>query len=643
MGTHTSEVILKFKDQFSSGFDKTIQRLKSGTVFTKKTIDSLNSTGDTMLKAGTMMFAPLALGIKQCIAAEMDYENAVAKVKTIADESQKPMEAIGKEMRDISKTYGQDIGDVADTFYNVISATVDTANAIDYVHVASKMAVGGFAEMNTAVGGLTAVMAAYSKHGYDMYRVGDLLAQTQVYGKTTINELSELLGTVTPFSSQVGMSLEDLSTIMAVLTSNGLDTATATVGLKNAITSILSPTSSAIKAFEKFHLSYGSKAFSEMDFGSYLDNLKQAVGLTKEAEEELKKLKADESVTDEQLTEFYKNAGVNIDNLLTMFGNIRGATAMLSLTGSIEKYHQFRTQMNEENSKGVLEKQANVMLSAPQQQFKILKQNFTDSLRLFGEKLMPKVNELLQHATNMLNKLNSMSDEQISQIVDNVIKVAAFGATLIAIGTACKALASILSLVNLIWGGVSKLAGIKLVGNALKGAGGAVAGAGTAKVAGTALAGGAAKTAAATTVASTTATTAGTTGAGSLIAGAGSAIPVIAGGALATYGIIKLTEYGLEHGWQRELSDPNQYIPDELKDKYKPTPVRVANPSQIQRVEPVKPQKEKLEVDPNVAYQTYDPKTNKFTNVYISNVDVSGVEDLDNMISEIENAADSMR
>ena len=50
------------------------------------------------------MFAPLALGIKQCIVAEMDYENAVVKVKTIADESQKPMEAIGKEMRDISKT-----------------------------------------------------------------------------------------------------------------------------------------------------------------------------------------------------------------------------------------------------------------------------------------------------------------------------------------------------------------------------------------------------------------------------------------------------------------------------------------------------------------------------------------------------------
>ena len=193
MGTHTSEVILKFKDQFSSGFDKTLQRLKSGTVFTKKTINSLNSAGDTMLRTGTMLFAPLAVGIRQCIAAEMDYENAIAKVKTIADESQKPMETIGKEMRDISKTYGQDIGDVADTFYNVISATVDTANAIDYVHVASKMAIGGFAEMNTAVGGLTAVMAGYSKQGYDMYRVGDLLAQTQVYGKTTIDVDEEII------------------------------------------------------------------------------------------------------------------------------------------------------------------------------------------------------------------------------------------------------------------------------------------------------------------------------------------------------------------------------------------------------------------------------------------------------------------
>ena len=500
-----------------------------------------------------------------------------------------------------------------------------------------------------------------------MYRVGDLLAQTQVYGKTTIDELSQTLGTVTPFSSQVGMSLEDLSTIMAVLTSNGLDTATATVGLKNAITSILSPTSSAVKQFEKFNLSYGSKAFSEMDFGSYLDNLKQAVGLTKEAEEELKKLKADESVTDEQLTEFYKNAGVNIDNLLTMFGNIRGATAMLSLTGSIDKYHQFRTQMNEENSKGVLEKQANIMLSAPQQQFKILKQNFADSLRLFGEKLMPKVNELLGHATNMLNKLNSMSDEQISQIVDNVIKVAAFGATLIAIGTACKALASILSLVNLIWGGVSKLAGIKLVGDALKGAGGAAAGAGAAKAAGGAGLFG--KIGAGLSAAG-----------GKLLAGAGAVGKFLGGKVLPAVIGFKIgmdlseTKIGddsfsgklgedymkfmlgtaakedydkLDAGQLYTLGLKRQEVYDPIADAFKREYLNLdGSKSKIDELtdnNSTNNSANNNRAEDKLAYQTYDPKTNKFTNVYISNVDVKGVENLDNMISEIENAADSMR
>ena len=181
---------------------------------------------------------------------------------------------------------------------------------------------------------------------------------------------------------------------------------------------------------------------------------------------------------------------------------------------------------------------------------------------------------------------------------------------------------------------------LALRGDAIKGVGSAAAGAGTAKVAGTALAGGVAKTAA-TTAATTTATTAattGATGAGSLLAGASTAVPVIAGGALATIGIVKLTDYGLEHGWQKELADPHDYVPDELRDKYKDVPIRVSNASQMQ-----KPEKKAQEVDPNLAYQTYDPKTNKFTNVYISNVDVSGVEDLDNMITEIENAADSMR
>ena len=47
--------------------------------------------------------------------------------------------------------------------------------------------------------------------------------------------------------------------------------------------------------------------------------------------------------------------------------------------------------------------------------------------------------------------------------------------------------------------------------------------------------------------------------------------------------------------------------------------------------------------DKKLAYEQYDPRTNKWTNVYIQNVDVSGVEDLDGMITELNNAAESMR
>ena len=63
----------------------------------------------------------------------------------------------------------------------------------------------------------------------------------------------------------------------------------------------------------------------------------------------------------------------------------------------------------------------------------------------------------------------------------------------------------------------------------------------------------------------------------------------------------------------------------------------------LQKENNEKRKQQELENQNKPAYQTYDPKTNKFTNVYISNVDVNGVENLDNMISEIENAADSMR
>ena len=610
MGHHTSEVILKFTDQFTSGFDKTMKQVQNGTLFSKKAIRELNSAGNTMIRTGSMMFIPLAAGIKSCINAEIEYETAVAKVKTIADESQKSMGVISKEMVDISKTYGQNITDVSNTFYQVISATVDTANAIDYVNVASKMAVGGFAEMDTAVSGLTASMAAYKKHGYDMFRIGDILAQTHVKGKTTINELSEHLGEVLPYASNVGMSFEDLGTSMAVLTGNGLSTSMATVTLKNAINSILNPSEKAKKAFDALGVAYGSNAFDGKEFGDYLDKLKEAIGLSDKAKEGLNELMKRDDVTDEELIDYYTKAGVNIDNLLKMFKNIRGATAMISLTGSIEKYHKFRESMNEENSKGLLQKQADIMMNTPKMQMQILTENFNASLRLFGEKLMPKFNEYLQIGTDVLNKLNGMSDEQISQIVDNVVKIAAASAGLIVLGTIAKALASIMGFLNLIWKPIAGLAKGGSIGAALGKIGGGLAGVG--KVLG------------------------------------GKVFPAVAGFKLGMdLSEMKIADDSLFKNGQPVYYDDTVKMENQLRDDVRQrigtVDYEIYNPVTNEFTTVYKEDKKKEKEDRKLAYEVYDPKTNKFTNVYIDNVDVSGVENLDSMINELTNAAESMR
>lgn len=630
MGRHTTEVVMKFTDQFTSGFEKSIKQIQAGTLVSKKAIRELNATGTTLIKTGAMMFVPLVAGIKQCLQAEIEYENAVAKVKTIANENQKSMDVVGKEMRQISKTYGQGIDSVADTFYDVISATVDTANALDYVNVASQMAIGGFADMKTAVGGLTTSMAAYKDKGYDMYRIGDILAQTQVYGKTTINELAQSLGQVVPYTSSVGLSFEDLGTAMAVLTSNGLDTSMAAITLKNAINSILKPSSMAQKAFESLGVAYGSNAFKDTSFGEYLEQIRTAIGLSDKAKEGLKELMQNKDVTDEELTDFYSKAGVNVDALLTMFKNIRGATAMISLTNSIDKYQNFREQMNEENSKGVLEKQANIMLQSPEMQFKILRENFNDSLRQFGVKLMPKLNQFLGLANDLLIKLNSMSDEQISQLVDNTIKIAGASAGLIVLGTLAKAVASIATFLNLIWKPIAKFAFKGSVKNVATGLGGAT---GTAAGIGTVL-----------SKAIFNPVTAAITG---LTIGNKLSETKIGDDSLSKYGPIyyddpEAMEKIAEKMQANNITNNSYEIYDPKTNKFTTVNNNVSNKN-ITNKNVTNNETNNTVNESKPDHIVYDPKTNKFTNVYISNVNVSGVEDLDGIISEIENAADNMK
>ena len=221
-------------DSIGDGFEE-------GTDQASTAIDAL---AQALVAAGvTASVKAITDALMDCTQASMEFETAMAKVGTIADESQKPLGDMRNEILALSSETGKSVGELAEATYQAISASVATESAVDFVGTANKLAVGGFSDTTTAVDILTTAINAYGMSADDAAKISDVLITTQNLGKTSVAQLGASMGMVIPLAAAYNMDLEDLSASYALLTANGTQTAQATTYVKAALNELGSTSS----------------------------------------------------------------------------------------------------------------------------------------------------------------------------------------------------------------------------------------------------------------------------------------------------------------------------------------------------------------------------------------------------------------
>lgn len=207
---------------------------------------AIDALAQALVAAGvTASVKAITDALMDCTQASMEFETAMAKVGTIADESQKPLGDMRNEILALSSETGKSVGELAEATYQAISASVATESAVDFVGTANKLAVGGFSDTTTAVDILTTAINAYGMSADDAAKISDVLITTQNLGKTSVAQLGASMGMVIPLAAAYNMNLEDLAASYALLTANGTQTAQATTYVKAALNE-LGSTSSAV-------------------------------------------------------------------------------------------------------------------------------------------------------------------------------------------------------------------------------------------------------------------------------------------------------------------------------------------------------------------------------------------------------------
>lgn len=381
----------------------------------------MSDVGEKMADFGEKMTkyvsTPLAGLGAYAVNAAADFQDAMAKIYTIAIDSTEPMEKMRDELVQLSNDTGFDLSDLSEATYQAVSASVDAGEAVEFMGDATKLARAGFTSTTKAVDLLTTVINAYGMKTSEAAKISDILLKTQNDGKTVIDDLASSMGIIIPMASNYNVGLDQIAAAYATMTKQGVKTEKATTFLRAVFTELEKESSDVAGILED----KTGKSFAQlMGEGK---NLSDVLGI------------------------LYKAVGGNNEEFQRLFGNVRATQAVASLVaeGVGEDAHAFGMLDYElervRDSAGQVDKALEVMETPALRARKAvnrLKNSAEDLGETMIDMLMPAFEKGTDKITELTEGFIGLSDSSKKMIVKAGALAAAIGPVTLGLGKLMK-------------------------------------------------------------------------------------------------------------------------------------------------------------------------------------------------------------
>lgn len=325
------------------------------------------------------------------VQAAQKYETALAKVNTIADTTQVPLEKISQEVMALSNKTGVAADALAEDVYNAISAGQKTGDAVNFVSYSTKLAKAGFAETSQTLDVLTTILNAYGMSADKVGNVSDMLIQIQNKGKVSVGELSSVMGKIIPTANAYNVGLEQLGATYAIMTSKGIAAAETTTYANSMLNELGKSGSTADKILRK------------VAGGGFSD------------------LMANGSSLAEVLNILQTEAQKSGKTISDMFGSAEaGKAAMSILSNGVDGFNASVEDMLK--SAGATETAFGIMADTTENKMAKAKNSINNLQTVLGQNLLPIVGNVADKVAGLVTKVSEFAQAN-PQLVQTVMKV----------------------------------------------------------------------------------------------------------------------------------------------------------------------------------------------------------------------------
>lgn len=361
-------------------------------------------TGMGVAVTGTMGFA---------LKSAVDFESGMREVNTMMGLGQEEFEEFSEDVLTFTQRLGIDALGATKALYQAISAGVPKENVLEFMEIASKAAIGGVTDAETAVDGLTTVINAFGLDISDAERVADIMFTTVKGGKTTFEELSASIFNVAPIAAASNVRFEEVAAALASMTKQGIPTAQATTMLRQALVALQKPTKEMNDVIQGLGYESGQAMLAELGLAETLNLLRDATGGSNEM-------------------------------LMKMFGSVEAGQAVLALTG--DKAEMFNADLDAmTNSAGASQAAFEEMEQSASRQMEKLKESMKGVGITIGNVLIPFLKDLVEKIKPIIDKIIAWMKANPGLTKTVIVIVGALGGLMLVLGPLLMILPGIIS------------------------------------------------------------------------------------------------------------------------------------------------------------------------------------------------------
>ena len=218
----------------------------------------LKSIGKSLTSVGSdltmKVSAPLVLAGGLMLKTAVDFDDSMRQVAAVTGATGDQFDRLRQQAIDLGASTAWSASEVATAMQYLGQAGLDTNEILAATPQMLSLASAGALDLGTAANISTNVLAGFNLEISDLAHVSDVLAQAASSSNTSVEGLGTAMSYVGPVASAAGLSIEETSAAIGLMSNAGIEGSMAGTALRGALTSLMSPTAQVTATLAQYGL-----------------------------------------------------------------------------------------------------------------------------------------------------------------------------------------------------------------------------------------------------------------------------------------------------------------------------------------------------------------------------------------------------